>query len=335
MKVQYFLIILLLFLRLCDGQQYTCDYTECMRRYPGGWYWGAPPGGVFVPGCPTVCIPRNPVPNQRGINIPGGNGNNNVGQTPAITDTCATNPPRDTCTRLYGTPLHDDGISCGTPRTEPETLIVNGVEARPHSWPWQVSLLTHGHTVPNMLGHLCGGSIIAHEWVLTAAHCQPMAGMSLVIGMHDYNNCVPPCRVVTVTRAWIHPNYTDDFHPTQKVHNDVALIKFTPPVQWGDTISPVCLPEPFQHPPEGTKCYSTGWGNTISGWWSVPERLQQAQLPLLGDYECRTAYPQSPTPGGWAFAPTKMTCAGDLESGGPDSCNGDSGGPYVCKLPGE
>jgi len=44
--------------------------------------------------------------------------------------------------------------------------VVGGVEAMPHSWPWQVSL-------QNSRGHFCGGSIINQQWVVSAAHCAP------------------------------------------------------------------------------------------------------------------------------------------------------------------
>jgi len=55
---------------------------------------------------------------------------------------------------------------CGRPAIPPSVnvRVVGGVEAMPHSWPWQVSLQKNG-------AHFCGGSIINERWVLSAAHC--------------------------------------------------------------------------------------------------------------------------------------------------------------------
>ncbi len=42
--------------------------------------------------------------------------------------------------------------------------VIGGQDAAHETYPWEVALLGEG-------GSLCGGSLIAAEWVLTAAHC--------------------------------------------------------------------------------------------------------------------------------------------------------------------
>ncbi|POI35152.1 hypothetical protein CIB84_001097 [Bambusicola thoracicus] len=56
---------------------------------------------------------------------------------------------------------------CGMPSNQPRFIfsrIIGGEEAVPHSWPWQVSIQISDQ-------HICGGAVLAKEWVITAAHC--------------------------------------------------------------------------------------------------------------------------------------------------------------------
>jgi len=51
-----------------------------------------------------------------------------------------------------------------TIEAKPRGKIIGGEEAPKHEFPWQISLR-------NLGSHICGGSIINRNQVITAAHC--------------------------------------------------------------------------------------------------------------------------------------------------------------------
>uniref|UniRef100_A0A8D2PPF8 Transmembrane serine protease 4 n=1 Tax=Zosterops lateralis melanops TaxID=1220523 RepID=A0A8D2PPF8_ZOSLA len=77
-------------------------------------------------------------------------------------------------------PLTDCGQSVRTPR------VLGGSPAAIEAWPWQVSLQYRKE-------HICGGSIIAPGWVLTAAHCfKDKAETPSPAGRHREGRGLPP-----------------------------------------------------------------------------------------------------------------------------------------------
>ncbi|XP_062287347.1 chymotrypsin B-like [Scomber scombrus] len=204
--------------------------------------------------------------------------------------------------------------ACGTPAIPPDitgySYIVNGEEARPHSWPWQVSLQTTNGF------HFCGGSLINESWVVTAAHCNFRTRSHLVVlGEHDRSSTAEDVQVKRVSRVFRHPNYN-----TPRFNNDITLLKLSSPAQIERHVSSVCVAETADNFAPGTSCITTGWGLTRGNARQTPSLLQQTALPLVGTAQCSRVFR------GTAITPM-MICAGGA---GATSCSGDSGGPLVC-----
>ncbi|XP_036266689.1 serine protease 33-like [Pipistrellus kuhlii] len=220
----------------------------------------------------------------------------------------------------------DPDSVCGRPLVPGR--ILSGQDARLGRWPWQVSLREYGQ-------HVCGGSLITEDWVLTAAHCfdrnQPLQAYAVLLGtISSY----PPASQAPHHRAVAqfvpHPSYRGG-----QGSGDIALLQLAAPVNFSDLILPVCLPKPGDPLGHGTWCWVTGWGNINSNQALLPPfTLQQLQLPLIDTRTCDAYYHEnSITPSQEPIILADMLCAG-FEDGQKDACQGDSGGPLVCDVGG-
>ncbi|XP_049633646.1 serine protease 44-like [Suncus etruscus] len=127
--------------------------------------------------------------------------------------------------------------------------IIGGRPAEEKMWPWQVSLSVDGK-------HICGGSIIGPQWVLTAAHCI-FGHKDYVVKMGDtlVFNDTKDTTLATVRDIVVH----NSFELTH-LRFDIALILLDFSVSYTSSIQPICLPIKPYEVKSGTPCWVTGWG---------------------------------------------------------------------------
>lgn len=220
------------------------------------------------------------------------------------------------------------GVICGSVLPPPvenqdrfgfiDGRIVGGQDAEPHSAPWIISMQWG---IFSITSHLCGGSIIRANYVITAAHCLdavPSYGKWLVIaGRH--NIAVPETteqlREVERKNTYRHDQYQGGVGPF-----DIGLIRVEIAFELNDQVAPIALPK-FDYIHSGN-VELHGWGSVSDTHFPItPDILQTVTKPIIPLDECERVLGQSP------LHPTNV-CTGPLE-GGISACSGDSGGPLT------
>ncbi|KAF4011285.1 hypothetical protein G4228_002459 [Cervus hanglu yarkandensis] len=188
-----------------------------------------------------------------------------------------------------------------------ESKVLEGKECKPHSQPWQAALFQGVRLI-------CGGVLIADNWVLTAAHCQKKK-YTVRVGEHSLKNKDESEQERAVAQSIPHPCYNDSNNDRSY---DVMLIQLRGRVPLGPKVKPIKLAD---HCPQvGQKCTISGWGTVTSPLENFPDTLNCAEVKIIPQEQCEKAYPGKVT--------DSMVCASD--SSGADTCQGDSGGPLVC-----
>ncbi|XP_066294919.1 complement factor B-like [Branchiostoma lanceolatum] len=251
----------------------------------------------------------------------------------------------------------------GNTKPDSRARIVGGQDANEGAWPWQAALYFRRGSRELFL---CGGSLIAADWVLTAAHCffNPITGLrlddtkiSVKLGVTnlDTDEFKPKVQYwgENEVTTYVHQDYRQP--DTGIYDNDIALVHL---VSRRATLDPyvrtVCLPcscactgagcllnsqnNEENCVTEGTELFKrckygvvTGWGHTKQQdnnrfRTKVSSQLQQVEVKLRKDEECTQNLRLSAN-----HYTSNMFCAGDPEAQ-QDACKGDSGGPFMCEV---
>uniref|UniRef100_A0A8C5TEV4 Uncharacterized protein n=1 Tax=Malurus cyaneus samueli TaxID=2593467 RepID=A0A8C5TEV4_9PASS len=201
--------------------------------------------------------------------------------------------------------------------------IIGGKETSVNKWPWQVSV-QYGPI------HICGGTIIDAQWVLTAAHCFFMNSMKILDDWKVYggvSDLKQPMEGIPVSQVIINSNYSDDHDDY-----DIALMKLSRPLTLSGELSQltwVWLGWCLEHGEDlGMAGASEPWG--VQGCcrlehllWpphNTSPKLREAEVKLIDYKICNSdkVYEGYLTP--------RMMCAGYLQ-GGKDACQVSWGTP--------
>jgi secreted trypsin-like serine protease len=182
--------------------------------------------------------------------------------------------------------------------------IFGGWDTEEDRFPYaQVSLATHAE------GHQCGGSLIAVDAVLTAAHC---AGSydKIVIGKHSLYDAADESETFGALKEIVNPHYDEE---TTRFDNMIIILD-----GWSSLADPVRLNTDNAVPENGQLLTVLGWGYDQN--WDLPSLLQETEVTYTRNIDCVNFKDDE----GLTLKTDlygDMMCAGDE---GRDSCYGRS-----------
>nr|MBA2261850.1 serine protease [Solirubrobacterales bacterium] len=186
------------------------------------------------------------------------------------------------------------------------SAVVGGQNAGPY--PAMVALYADG-------SFRCGATLIAPEFVLTAAHCVegvPPGELEFAVGRQNLRDASSG-EVIAAGQVTVHENYGKPASNS----NDIAVVRLAR----ASTRPPMALLPPGQQArwSAGRQATVIGWGARFPVVGLGTDQLQETRVPMVSDGDCASSY-------GSSFDARTMVCAGRT---GRDACQGDSGGPLM------
>ncbi|XP_047037290.1 trypsin 3A1-like [Helicoverpa zea] len=200
-------------------------------------------------------------------------------------------------------PRNEDSRDADKPVTI-DWRIVGGSQVTIEQVPYQV-----------LYGLYCGGTIIAPEWIITAAHCKTketfvLAGSSQRSLAKKYRICA----------HFVHPLWNTTRLHSHDYDYQLVLLETAIPVTPSSRPIAIGVTEDIV---EGQLVSVSGWGHTKYKQRVMQDIVRRVRVPVMAPAQCKSL----PLTNYKTITP-RMFCAGYL-NGTKDSCQGDSGGPAV------
>ncbi|XP_040852288.1 neutrophil elastase-like [Ochotona curzoniae] len=179
--------------------------------------------------------------------------------------------------------------------------IVGGRSARPHAWPFMVSLQRRG-------GHFCGATLIAPNFVLSAAHCMNgvnFRSVQVVLGAHNLKRRERTRQTFAIQRV-----FENGFDPIFLL-NDIVVLQLNGSATINKNVQVARLPAQGDGVGNGARCLVIGWGR-LGTHRRLSRVLQQLNVTVVTSL-CRSS--------------NVCTLVRRRQAG---ICFGDSGGPLIC-----
>jgi hypothetical protein len=221
-------------------------------------------------------------------------------------------------------------------RSAPEPTIAAGNTTTISEWPWQVAITADAEFFPaNAFDRqICGGTLVAPNIVVSAAHC---FFDSLDAGDDGFDD--PDLFAAITGRTQLSSSEGQEVEVSDyAIFVDSASQPLYDPItfEWdvifaqlasGSSQQTIKIAGPGEGAvwEPGRDAFATGWGYTSSG-GPKSDVLREIGVKMVADRACGSHF-------GHFFFPNVMVCAGDI--GGLGSpCPGDSGGPLVVPIAG-
>ncbi|XP_023345598.1 transmembrane protease serine 9 isoform X2 [Eurytemora carolleeae] len=197
--------------------------------------------------------------------------------------------------------------------------IIGGLKANPEEFPWMVLTLVKDF-------YPCGGTIISRTFILTAGHCIFNEKSKVKYDVGDV--VVNARRFYTfvggeqfkVKNIFLH----NLFNPVTNEY-DIALLELTKPMEFSQSIEPVCLPSADHKIPLDGEFMAAGWGMINITTKKKDSFLQKVNLTIYPLQDCINLYKNENT---IKKVTPQHLCT--LRKG-KDVCRGDSGGPLFLR----